>query len=124
MSGRARSGHDTHPHQNEHHDHGKHSHQHDDHGHTHGTGFVGWIRHLVVPHSHDSADTCRGKDDSPVSLTNVSYRRCSQQRRKWPLLRSKGHRSGLSRRWADVALGVESRSAFQHQCVAADRLRA
>jgi cation diffusion facilitator family transporter len=52
----------------EHHDHGHdHAHDHDhesgcphDHGHGHGhqhrRGPVGWLRELVVPHSHDTAD--------------------------------------------------------------------
>ena len=35
------------------HPHGDHGH---DHGHDHGRGSVAWLRHLVVPHSHDASD--------------------------------------------------------------------
>ncbi|MFX1821327.1 cation diffusion facilitator family transporter [Pseudarthrobacter sp. CC4] len=45
------------PHLEERHGHGDHPHHHDHAGHSHGTGFLNWLRHLVVPHSHDSADS-------------------------------------------------------------------
>ncbi|MEH0110484.1 cation diffusion facilitator family transporter [Tersicoccus sp. MR15.9] len=39
------------------HDHGHHDHGHHDHGHSHGGGIRGFLHELVVPHSHDAADS-------------------------------------------------------------------
>jgi cation diffusion facilitator family transporter len=50
------AGHDHHAHGGGH-DHGpRHDHHHDDHGHEHGSGRLHRLKHLLAPHSHDSAD--------------------------------------------------------------------
>ncbi|MFE4226541.1 cation diffusion facilitator family transporter [Arthrobacter sp. NPDC056886] len=58
--------HDIHAHPHSHSGHGADDggrHAHDDdhhhgpHGHVHATGFKGWLRGLLVPHSHDAADS-------------------------------------------------------------------
>lgn len=65
MSGQSARGHRAHTHDHDHghdaenhgHDgHADHPHHHDHDGHSHG-GFLGWVRHLLVPHSHDAADS-------------------------------------------------------------------
>ncbi|MGJ3192268.1 cation diffusion facilitator family transporter [Paenarthrobacter sp. FR1] len=47
----------THTHGHRHDEHPTRAHHHHDHsGHSHG-GFLGWVRNLLVPHSHDAADS-------------------------------------------------------------------
>jgi cation diffusion facilitator family transporter len=52
------------------HEHSGHEHEHGQHHHEHGTGVLGRIRHLVTPHSHDSAD----KVDSAMEASRDGMR--------------------------------------------------
>src|SRR5580704_13246833 len=45
------------PHEHHAHDHHAHGHDHDVHHHAHPAGFIGFVRSIVVPHRHDTADS-------------------------------------------------------------------
>lgn len=50
-------------HNDDNHDHVAHGHPHShghDHDHKHGSRVVDWLKNLIVPHSHDTADTIDG----------------------------------------------------------------
>jgi cation diffusion facilitator family transporter len=61
--------HSDHEHGHPHGDHG-HDHPHGDHGHDHNDGFLGKIKEIFVPHSHDSSD----KVDSALEASREGMR--------------------------------------------------